>query len=122
MRLALHGAPATLNGRQSKSASGYWREMTFTRSSTRSPGDAEIVKGLTAEHIAAMIIKEARAANHAGARVRALELLGKWSGAFVERYEDVTKRPADQRLRTPAKTRPAPANQLAPLPGVGLDL
>ena len=87
-----------------------------------SPGDAEIVKGLIAEHIAAMIIKEACTANHAGARVRALELLGKWKGAFVERYEDVTKRAADQRLRTPAKTRPAPANQLAPLPGVGLDL
>ena len=122
MRLALHGAPATLNGRQRKSASAYWREMTFARSSTRSPGDAEIVKGLTAEHIAVMIIKEACTANHAGARVRALELLGKWKGAFVERYEDVTKRPADQRLRTPAKTQPTPAKQLAPLLGVELDL
>jgi phage terminase small subunit len=57
--------------------------------------EADIVKGLTIEQIAAMTLKEAQHADHAGARVRAQELLLKWKGAFVERIEDITKRESD---------------------------
>ena len=54
--------------------------------------EAEVIKGLTIEHIMAMLAKEARTAETDGARVRAQELLGKWKGAFVEKYEDLTNR------------------------------
>lgn len=57
--------------------------------------DAETVKGLRIEDIAAMTLREAKGADHAGARVRAQELLLKWKGAFVERIEDITKREGD---------------------------
>ena len=57
--------------------------------------DAETVKGLRIEDIAAMTLREAKSADHAGARVRAQELLLKWKGAFVERIEDITKREND---------------------------
>lgn len=76
--------------------------------------DAEAVKALRIEDIAAMTLKEARTADHAGARVRAQELLLKWKGAFVERIEDITKREGDANslISALAKISPDAANAL----------
>lgn len=57
--------------------------------------EAETVKGLTIEQIAAMTWREAQSAQNEGARVRAQELLLKWKGAFIDKVEDVTRRDSD---------------------------
>lgn len=77
--------------------------------------EAETVKGLRIEDIAAMTLREARTADHAGARVRAQELLLKWKGAFVDRIEDVTRRENDVNalLSSIAKISPDAAQMLA---------
>ena len=77
--------------------------------------DADTVKQMTIEDIAAMTLNEAKSAKEAGARVRAQELLLKWKGAFVDKVEDVTKRENDVNalLLSLAKTSPAAAAALA---------
>lgn len=77
--------------------------------------DAETVKALRVEDIAAMTLNEAQHADHAGARVRAQELLLKWKGAFIERIEDVTKRQEDAigLISQLAKISPDAARMLA---------
>lgn len=57
--------------------------------------EAEAVRGLTQEQIAAMLLDDARNAKEGGTRVRAKELLGKWKNMFTERYEDITARDND---------------------------
>lgn len=77
--------------------------------------DVEAVKQLTIEHIAGMLMREAQSAETDGARVRAQELLGKWKGAFVERYEDLTNRDntAESILAQIEKISPEAARVLA---------
>ena len=53
--------------------------------------EAEAIQELTMEHVAAMILKEARNAKNDGARIRAQELLGKWKGGFVDRVENTNR-------------------------------
>ena len=80
----------------------------------------EEVKQLTPAHIAAGLLKEATTADVAGARVRAYEVLSRFTGGFVERQE-VSKKPADELLTALAKTQPELAKLLAPLLGVELE-
>lgn len=47
-------------------------------------GDAEAAKSLTAEHVLAMLMREAKNCQTDGARIRAQELLGKAREAFVD--------------------------------------
>ncbi len=58
-------------------------------------GDAAAAKGLTSEHVVAMLMREARDCETDGARIRAKELLGKATGTFVDRIE-ISDGTADQ--------------------------
>jgi hypothetical protein len=64
-----------------------------------------------------MLLKEAASADHAGARVRAMELLGKWRGMFAEHVEVNHKISVAALLMIVAKTHPHLASELAPLLG-----
>ena len=78
---------------------------------------ADVIKGLTPEQIAAMLLDQARTADHAGARVRAMELLGKWRGMFREELTVTTKLPVSALLLVVAKTHPDLAAELGRLLG-----
>jgi len=78
---------------------------------------AEVIGQLTPEHVAGMLLKEAAGADHAGARVRAMELLGKWRGMFRDELTVTTKLPVSALLLVVAKTHPDLAAQLAPMLG-----
>jgi len=78
---------------------------------------AEVIGKLTPEHIAGMLLDEARGADHAGARVRAMELLGKWRGMFQDNVTVTTNLPVSALLSVVAKTHPDLAAKLATLLG-----
>jgi hypothetical protein len=83
--------------------------------------EAEIVEGLTIPQIAAMTLNEAKNADHAGARVRAQELLLKWKGAFIDKIEDVTRRENDATALIARITALDPAAGAALERALGLD-
>ena len=62
-------------------------------------------------------LDEARGADHAGARVRAMELLGKWRGMFHDNVTVTTNLPVSALLSVVAKTHPDLAAKLATLLG-----
>ena len=85
-------------------------------------GAAESAKGLTLEHVVARLIHEAKNGDVAGARVRALELLGKTKGAFSDQPIGAAQKPVDSLVLRLARTQPDAARTIAVLLGVELSI
>lgn len=100
----------TGNGTQSAIKAGYSPKTAYAIASEnlRKPEVADRIdqiramaldtEEITPQWIAKALIHELNNGENEGARIRALELLGKWRAMFTEKHEDVTQRATDTDL------------------------